>query len=158
MPNRTFRYRIKYCAHYDCVLGSSEGKMVQNEVADYMEEIALTARNFDCKRVLHDLRSVDFSLNPSDIYFLPEKARDLGFTPMKRAIICNNLNADLSFMETAFHNAGQSLHVFDNVIDMKQWLGIKPSHRCPQPCLAEEPDICCMSQLVEVEPGRVAAG
>ena len=116
-------YEIRYNDEIDCVIAKLTGELNADILTEYRKKIAKVMVECDCKRLLNDMREVEWTGSFMDIYKAAKMPEEVGFQrPWKRATLMEEVFEDLAFFETASVNQGYAVKVFADWDEAIDWL------------------------------------
>ena len=116
-------YRINYKKEHDYLAVTVEGGFALSNLKDLAADIAKSIAQYDCNRILNDMRQAKLTKGTIDIYNMPKTARSSGLdTYCKRALVVSEKSSDFHFLETVFRNQGHNVKMFTDIEDAMSWL------------------------------------
>lgn len=116
-------YSVRYDSEEDIIFVSVEGELNLSLIKDMAAEVSQQIKQFDCRRILNDLRQAKPAKTCLDIYNMPKQALQAGVTQdVRRALIIKEGSPGFKFLETVFVNQGNIVQLFTNVSEAKAWL------------------------------------
>lgn len=123
-------YNIQFNEEEQTIHVTAHGKRnVQTDNA-MVEEIIQKVVDTGLRKVLIDIRKLDFDLSMAELFqrakYVREKRLKKGKTSSKVALVYNSgnpkLDSDMQFFETTARNRGLPYHVFSDMEKAKNWL------------------------------------
>ncbi len=121
-------YSIQHHPEDNLILVNIEGETNISELRNAAAEIARTARQAYCFRILTDLRQATLNVSTMDMHSLPGKveesiaAQGFNLYSFKRAFVVTPDQHVLEFYETVSSNQGHNAMLFRDVERAKSWL------------------------------------
>jgi len=106
----------------------SQGALSLAEAREIISEITQLSKAKDCYRCLSDYRQSTLAMSSFEIHDIPrivaDKVTELGLAPsmIKRAVVVAQDLEDFRFYETVSYNRNQSVKLFLNIDEARQWL------------------------------------
>ena len=104
------------------------GDFTQEEIREAVPKFAEMIKNNNCRFLLTDYRDANMKLSMTEIYNMPGVLAEVfassgvNILKLKRAFITVKNKKDPEFYETVTINQGQTMRIFDNVDEARNWL------------------------------------
>ncbi len=116
-------FSVTYDPEADCIFVSVQGEFDLTLFDSMAAEVARCSVESGCSHILNDLRLAILKESVAGIFFMPEHAIKKGVgRKVKRALVVSGELSEFWFLETVFINQGNTVKLFDNIDDAKQWL------------------------------------
>ncbi|MFN8414116.1 MAG: hypothetical protein U0Z26_17180 [Anaerolineales bacterium] len=104
------------------------GSLLMDEAKDIISEMIQVSKQNNCLLILGDYREATMDLSVVEIYKLPTKiseaaaASKISEFKIKRALVADKNSENFYFFETVTLNRGQSIKLFSDMDEAKEWL------------------------------------
>ena len=121
-------HTVTYNSETHIVETKAHGNLTLDEAKELIFDIGRVCAEKNCFLCLSDYREVILKLSTLDIYSIPHLLSDilasmgLPANKVKRAVVVAKDIRDFEFFETVTINSGQSIKLFQDIDEAKQWL------------------------------------
>lgn len=121
-------YTIVYNPGLDVLEVCITGNAGIKESREIIQKGVELSKQHHCRRVLADVRKADLTFSILELFTIPQLAREartaigLSIHLHKQAIVANEYNPSLKFVENAMNNRGHVMKVFVGMDDAMKWL------------------------------------
>ena len=116
-------YEIIYQKEKGYIAVTVTGNFVLSALMDLAVDVAKRVAQYDCHRILNDMRQAKLTRDTLDIYSMPSGAREAGIVQHdKRALLVSEHSSDFHFLETVFINQGHQVKLFTQADEAVRWL------------------------------------
>jgi len=116
-------YRINYNKEEEYIAVTVEGKFALSTLEELAADVARFIKQYNCYRLLNDMRRARLTEDTLDIYNMPKSATQAGIGPrFKRALVVSELSSNFHFLETVFINQGHIVKMFTDIDAALRWL------------------------------------
>jgi len=124
-------YEINYNKEQNYIAVTIEGEFSLSTLKELSARVAGFIEQYDCKRILNDMRQASLTSNSFNIYKMPRIVSQAGIEPRcRRALVVSKMTPDFHFLETVFINQGHIVKMFTEIDAALRWLLTKetPKH------------------------------
>ena len=116
-------YQIEYDQPTGCIRIKVIGELDLALLKAMAQEAGNLAQQYECKRILNDLRLAQPTTSTLEIYTMPKTAEQSGVNiRCKRALVVGDRKEAFNFLETAFVLQGHSVRMFLTTEEAEAWL------------------------------------
>jgi len=122
-------YKIYYNEEQDYIVVTVDGEFALSNLKELAADVARFIEQYDCNRILNDLRRASLTQDSFNIYNMPKTASQAGIEPRyRRALVVSGHTSDFRFLETVFLNQGHNVKMFTDINAAMRLLLYKETH------------------------------
>ncbi len=116
-------FEVKYDKDTACLMAKMTGTIDEQFVNDLIAAMIPILKKYKCTRILNDAREANTILSTINIYEIPKKISEAGFSPLtRRAMVVSEPVHDIIFYETVSKNQAQLVRIFTDYDDALKWV------------------------------------
>lgn len=114
---------VSYNPEWNCIVNVITGDVDKAATIELVDKVAELSEQYDCKRVINDIREAENKLSVTELFYLPERTIKGSFDrSWKRVLVVTEFYDEVLFYEDTANNQGIRLKVVTSMEDALAWL------------------------------------